>query len=682
MIMNNRSGPIFSHIASALAAALILVSAAVVAVRTEIGYDEGYHLQIPLSLVTHGQYASTRDGGGVFDPYVSPGPTVMLPAAASFSLFGTGLVQARVVMLIYFAAFLALVWLVSKRLFGGIVAPLAIVVAACAPSAFVHGATVLGEVPALAFLMGAVLALSQRRFRMAGMLLGLAALTKFVFFLALVPVALLAAIEMASVPHGLRSRAGKPYLVTGALAFVPAILWEAVQLGVLGLPAYFENKYLFVSFLMGNSGAGQLAQGASHLAARMATLNESFGRQGLLVLAAAAAAVGLGVAEQRARRERDSDRAARSAATFLLFYVITHMVWWLLSPNMGFWRYAFPGYAAAAPFVAGAFVWFAHTRQPAAILAASVGAALLAACLIARPGIREYRYVASASSGNKLAVQRATAAYVRAHSRLGALFACWGWWQAPEIQFLAREGFYDITRGTSRRFLNREAAAGRRTMVIVSPYQDSFTPPPGNWVYIRKYCGDVKRRIGGGDGWTIWEYIPDSDTVEQYRAARDRGDFTQMKPWVEPPSGKAAAGQIQSGFYGDGWMERRAGAWLRLPARARSIKIAGVADLEPFENAPLKLSVSVMGGPRTPHIISSSGEFVLDVKLEPGMRAYEAVNVTLFSDRWYVPRNLEKKPEARSGLKGWLRSHLRDRMGLRIPDRRELSVRILRLEAR
>ena len=80
MIMNNRSGPIFSHIASALAAALILVSAAVVAVRTEIGYDEGYHLQIPLSLVTHGQYASTRDGGGVFDPYVSPGPTVMLPA--------------------------------------------------------------------------------------------------------------------------------------------------------------------------------------------------------------------------------------------------------------------------------------------------------------------------------------------------------------------------------------------------------------------------------------------------------------------------------------------------------------------------------------------------------------------------------------------------------------------------
>ncbi len=682
MTMNNRSGQIFSHIASALAVALILASATVVAVRTEISYDEGYHLQIPLSLVTHGQYASTRDGGGVFDPYVSPGPTVMLPVAASFSLFGTGLVQARVVVLIYFAAFLALVWLVSRRLYGGLAAPLAIVVAACAPSAFTHGATVLGEIPALAFLMGAVLALSHRRFRMAGMLLGLAALTKFVFFLTLVPVALLAAIEMASAPRGQRLRAGKPYIMMGALAFVPAVLWEAVQLGVLGFPAYFENRYLFVSFLRGNSGAGQLAPGASHLAARMGTLAESFGREGLIVLAAMAAAVGLGMAEQRARRERDNDRVAEAAARFLLVYIITHLAWWLLSPNMGFWRYAFPGYAAAAPFVAGAFAWFARSRRPAAVLAASVGAALLAACLIARPGIRECRYVASASSGSQLAVQRATAAYVRAHCRLGALFAYWGWWQAPEIQFLARERFYDITRGQSRRFLNREAAAGRRTMVIVSPYQDSFTPPPGNWVYIRKYCGDLKRRIGGDDGWTIRQYIPDSDTLEQYRAARNRGDFARMKAWVEPPSGKAAAGQIQSGFYDDGWMERRAGAWLRLPAGAHSVRISGQADLEPFDDAPLKLSVSVMGGPRTPRVISSSGPFVFDVKLEPGMRVYEAVKVTVFSDRWYVPRDLEKKPAARSGLKGWLRSLLRDRIGLRIPDRRELSVRILRMEAR
>ena len=70
------------------------------------------------------------------------------------------------------------------------------------------------------------------------------------------------------------------------------------------------------------------------------------------------------------------------------------------------------------------------------------------------------------------------------------------------------------------------------------------------------------------------------------------------------------------------------------------------------------------------------------MKLEPGMRVYEAVKVTVFSDRWYVPRDLEKKPAARSGLKGWLRSLLRDRIGLRIPDRRELSVRILRMEAR
>src|SRR5690349_4112519 len=68
-------------------------------------FDEGSHLHVPKTLVTRGVYADiSSDGYRYFGPTVGVGPTVMLPIAASFLVFGIGLLQARLVISLYLLA--------------------------------------------------------------------------------------------------------------------------------------------------------------------------------------------------------------------------------------------------------------------------------------------------------------------------------------------------------------------------------------------------------------------------------------------------------------------------------------------------------------------------------------------------------------------------------------------------
>ena len=68
-------------------------------------FDEGSHLHVPKTLVQHGVYADiSSEGFRYYGPTIGVGPTVMLPIAAMFKLFGIGLLQARLVMALYLLA--------------------------------------------------------------------------------------------------------------------------------------------------------------------------------------------------------------------------------------------------------------------------------------------------------------------------------------------------------------------------------------------------------------------------------------------------------------------------------------------------------------------------------------------------------------------------------------------------
>jgi 4-amino-4-deoxy-L-arabinose transferase-like glycosyltransferase len=119
-------------------------------------FDEGSHLHVPKTLVQTGHYADrSSEGFRAFGPTVGVGPTVMLPIAAVFKIGGIGLLGARLVIALYTIIAIAAFVLLMNRLAGGRIALLAAVLMLAAPGLdfITTGRQVIGEVPALAYLL-------------------------------------------------------------------------------------------------------------------------------------------------------------------------------------------------------------------------------------------------------------------------------------------------------------------------------------------------------------------------------------------------------------------------------------------------------------------------------------------------------------------------------------------------
>src|SRR5262249_43890149 len=161
-------------------------------------FDEGSHLHVPKDLIQFGVYADrSSDGFHYFGPTIGVGPTVMLPIALAFRLAGIGLLQARLVIVLYMLASIALLCLLAGRRYGWATALVAATLLVVTPGVdfLTTGREVLGEVPAFAFLLVGIYfwwrSLEARRETAAilgaGLGFGLAALTKNQFGLVLVP---------------------------------------------------------------------------------------------------------------------------------------------------------------------------------------------------------------------------------------------------------------------------------------------------------------------------------------------------------------------------------------------------------------------------------------------------------------------------------------------------------------
>jgi 4-amino-4-deoxy-L-arabinose transferase-like glycosyltransferase len=149
--------------------------------------DEGGTLLIARTLVENGVYAiRSSEGYQTFGSIQSVGPTVILPIALSFKLFGVGLLQGRLVMAVWLILTVVAFYSLSRELFGLQTAVLAVLVLLSFPSgALMLGRQALGEVPALGFmLLGCIAWLRAARannfgyYAIAGLLLGLSAVTK------------------------------------------------------------------------------------------------------------------------------------------------------------------------------------------------------------------------------------------------------------------------------------------------------------------------------------------------------------------------------------------------------------------------------------------------------------------------------------------------------------------------
>ncbi|MBI5095086.1 MAG: glycosyltransferase family 39 protein [Candidatus Hydrogenedentes bacterium] len=120
--------------------------------------DETHHLIVARNLAVYGKYASgSPDKGFIYrDPYDSVGPPVLGPVAMAFGLTGNSLPAARSVMACYYLALCAALYFLFKPVFGPAGAVSGLFMLQGAFGSVYLARTLYGEVPALFYLVMAL----------------------------------------------------------------------------------------------------------------------------------------------------------------------------------------------------------------------------------------------------------------------------------------------------------------------------------------------------------------------------------------------------------------------------------------------------------------------------------------------------------------------------------------------
>jgi 4-amino-4-deoxy-L-arabinose transferase-like glycosyltransferase len=309
-------------------------------------FDEGSHLHVPKALVRYGVYADySSEGFRYFGPTTGVGPTVMLPVAGSFALFGVGLWQARLVIAVYLMGCTVAMFGLARSLGGSRLAwvATALLVASRGAPFIEYGRQVLGEVPALFFLicgLGVWFASLSRptavRIALAGTLFGLAMITKQQFLIVLAPT-----FGFAWVANQLyyRSTPQRAFILPAAIAIGLYAGWQAILILVLSPTPVAEN----LALLRGTAGGAAMAFSPPLIERSIRELLDA-----KIFLGALTPGL-IYIAFLARSRTTGSLRWA-----ILLTLVLVNLAWYVLG-SVSWLRYAFPALAVSALIVGKLF---------------------------------------------------------------------------------------------------------------------------------------------------------------------------------------------------------------------------------------------------------------------------------------------------------------------------------------
>lgn len=211
--------------------------------------DEGFVMNGAETLAESGVYgARSFEGVRLVDqPLVANGPGVVVPLAITMKLFGVGLWQARMSAVGFMVLCGLLAYVTARRLAGPMAGVVALIILVAVPrEGFLYfGRMSMGNVPALAYFFGGTLvwmiALERRSNRLgvcAGLLFGLAAVTKAQWSVVLFPALVLVALVDR---FRLRHHQGGQVVAAfgGAAAMVGA--WYGMRLLILGPEGFFHD---------------------------------------------------------------------------------------------------------------------------------------------------------------------------------------------------------------------------------------------------------------------------------------------------------------------------------------------------------------------------------------------------------------------------------------------------------
>ena len=166
-----------------------------------IWYDEGIYTQIAINIANHFKHKIQIAPDEFVDAsFVTGGYPFLLPIGLSFKLFGIGLLQSRLVMVLFTLSLGVMSFLFIKKLFGTKHGLFALLLLATFPVLYSMGKSALGEVPGMFFIVMFFYILEKIRtntssknfwlYFLAGLFSGLCTSTKPIFLI-LIPSMLL-----------------------------------------------------------------------------------------------------------------------------------------------------------------------------------------------------------------------------------------------------------------------------------------------------------------------------------------------------------------------------------------------------------------------------------------------------------------------------------------------------------
>ncbi|MDO5635404.1 MAG: hypothetical protein Q4G34_11135, partial [Micrococcus sp.] len=430
----------------------VLLAAHLIVVRHSLGArlweDEAFNLTVPLNLLAGHGYTSDGTLSGsqltAFDARISTGAAVLLPVAGVLATDIDPVIGGRLIALAYWVLLLAGLAVLGHRLAGRWAALIAVAV----PLAFdttpgvspIQGpADVLGEIPAAALIVWALVALPRRAW-LAGLLVGLAVQAKLIALLALPAFAVALWIWTPGTGGRRFAATVRRALPPLALAAVPTVLYElAALIGMRG--DYIHHLRATVRFL--RSG-GQLVEPTT-VPQKLMTLLGAWYVPWWAAAVSAALVAGLVLGGLAVCRRADAARGtdavggadaagagphahaagvgpadartalgyAAAAATGLAAYV----AWWSTASHTPLWvRHPAPGVFAFVPVLVIVAVWGARMlgrsrgwRMPLSAIAMSASTVVVVA------GLTAHTAASSRESGwETLETQRAAAEPLRA----------------------------------------------------------------------------------------------------------------------------------------------------------------------------------------------------------------------------------------------------------------------------
>lgn len=458
-----------------------IVIGGVYAFKGYVGFDEGFNLQMPVNLALHGKYGTTYQGGQLFDPVITTGPTVLLPIALSFDVFGVGILQARLVVFLYWLIFIVLFSVITYRLGGWLSMLLAVIWFAFLPFILDFGLKVMGEIPGMVFLLIGLWALSKNKPFLGAMLLGCSVLTRTNNLFVLGTLVLFYGIRRFLTSEPSRKETIKPALAAITGFALPLTAWEAVRLLALGWPGYRHNwkEFLQLSGLL--PGTRQILT-VSSFASRLQTIGIPYGVSAQIALGAGvlflAAMMVWGLFTYRSCVLPDNAEQEIRLYWLLNASGFVFLLWWFLGNRTNLWRHLLSGYLLWGLLVCVTLVrwlkgvanqrWFNGWRG-----LARIGSAFLLIFLVFYPVKLRFHQL-EVELTQTYTCQMTWAQQIRAMSEQKAVFGYWGWFQSPELSFLSQVNFYDVAQPATRETFTELATQGYQRYVLVSWVQEAM----------------------------------------------------------------------------------------------------------------------------------------------------------------------------------------------------------------